>query len=169
MERGSRGQRGRSPHLQVAQVGDVRPTAHVRVYAFDVNNSHRPHVVVWQTTASHLAKGRQRQTRAPPCHSYFGPTDITSSLPTTHRFNFRVICSQLPHHHRHPRPDLLIHTPLQGLYLLRCHGGGVQLNDTSLTAQLPAPTKNACCCSYDQLEGRSVRHQVPPHHWECGD
>lgn len=51
-----------APHLQVAQVGDVSPTAHVGVYAFDVNNSHWPRVVVWQATASHLVKGGQWQT-----------------------------------------------------------------------------------------------------------
>lgn len=88
----------------------------------------------------------------------FGPTDIISSFPATHCFNFRVICSQFPHHHGYPLPDFLIHAPLQGLYLLCCHGGGVQLNDASLAAQLPAPMKNICCCRQDWLDGASVRH-----------
>lgn len=34
------------PYLQVAQVGDVSPAAHVGVYAFNVYNSHWPCVVI---------------------------------------------------------------------------------------------------------------------------
>lgn len=58
-----KGSSAAAPHLQVTQVGHMRPTAHVGVYAFDVNNSHWPRMVIWQTTASHLAKEGQWQTR----------------------------------------------------------------------------------------------------------
>lgn len=68
------------PYLQVTQVGDMSPTAHVGVYAFNVYNSNWPHVVTWQAAASHLAKQENgRQTNTPAANA-LAPWIITCSL-----------------------------------------------------------------------------------------
>lgn len=136
-----RGSPAAGAHLEVTQVGDVSPTAQVGVDAFDVHHPHRPRVVIGQPPAPHLPQDKGDKA-GDICAQLFHEQQQLS--PTTHCFNFRVICSQFPHCYRDPAPDFLVHALLQGLELLCCHHGGVQLNDTALTAQLPAPRRNIC-------------------------
>lgn len=137
--------RAEATHLEVTQVADMSPTAQVGVNAFDVHHTHWPYVVIGQPPAPHLADEKSDK-EGDICTQLFCSHESHEFSGTTHCFNFRVICSQFPHCYRDPVPDFLVHALLQGLDLLCCHQGGVQLNDTSLTAQLPAPRKSICCC-----------------------